>query len=765
MIGNNKSMVTKALVSFIMIVMPMLCMADYVPGEVLVRLKRGVVELPQGQAEGTIESITGNQNLKNFLSNVGLIKIEKVFWNFEPKDTLKELENGEIVKIQDLSLVFKMSFNPDANILVIIDSLKQYSDVVYAEPNYIMRANFWPNDDSFSKQWSLWQSNDCDIDAEFAWDIETGNYNVKIGILDEGVDYYNADLGTYFGPGHKIRGGYDFVNNDSDPRPTVPQQEVHGTHVAGIASALTNNHLGISGISGGTGGSDIGCTIYSYRILDPSGSGTVANAVQGIERAVIDGVSVMNASWRGAEYSEAIRDAISVAYKTNKSFIASRGNTSDNRLLYPSCFDRHWIISVGATNQNDYRANFSSYGQGMDVVAPGLTILSTVPVTSQGSIKYDTMSGTSMAAPHVTGLTSLIYSRAYEKGISLQPEDVEGIIRATAYDPPWSDPGYDDEYGAGRINAYDALRYFNYPQSIRMYTVTATSGITVGFYTRQLIGIPGLPDGTYFVMVNEYRSDLTLPSDIIEFLGIWGLGRLTTGYSNAGPNYGEGYCEVEKLPNGQYRAKTYVYLVMEPDPPHQTIGWFPLNPYQNNVLFRYSVFSVNVVPPYNLHTEYVKEDSVKLVWNYNYPQLIDCYRVYRGGTQVDGDIPPNQKWCIDAGVTRGQSYQYQVFAKKGTVLSSPATITVQVPWVDAPTLRPAVEIPPNQVRISWHNNSNYAQKYIIHRWNDITNQWHYGYHQANSPIETLFVDNVEWLHKYKYVVVARATNASYDTSA
>ncbi|MEO0185792.1 MAG: PKD domain-containing protein [candidate division WOR-3 bacterium] len=173
--------------------------------------------------------------------------------------------------------------------------------------------------------------------------------------------------------------------------------------------------------------------------------------------------------------------------------------------------------------------------------------------------------------------------------------------------------------------------------------------------------------------------------------------------------------------------------------------------------------------PYNLSTAFpgfVKEDSVKLLWSFDCPQLIDCYWVYRGGTQIDGDIPPNQKWYIDDGVHRGAQYVYQVYAKRGTVSSPPCrTILVQIPWVDAPTLRQAVEVPPNQVQISWHNNSIYAQKYIVHRWDDITNQWHYGYHQANSPIETLFVDNVEWLHKYKYVVVARATNASYDTSA
>jgi len=174
--------------------------------------------------------------------------------------------------------------------------------------------------------------------------------------------------------------------------------------------------------------------------------------------------------------------------------------------------------------------------------------------------------------------------------------------------------------------------------------------------------------------------------------------------------------------------------------------------------------------PFNLHTEYVKEDSVKLVWDFDQHNKVDYYIVKRNGQQI---ATSTTKFFIDTqntGLQRGQIYNYEVSVHYKSWVGhadSPAAklYNVQVPWVDAPTLRQPAEIPPNQVRLSWHNNSIYAQKYIIHRWDDITNQWHYGYYQANSPIETLFVDNVQWLHKYKYVVVARATSASYDTSA
>lgn len=155
----------------------------------------------------------------------------------------------------------------------------------------------------------------------------------------------------------------------------------------------------------------------------------------------------------------------------------------------------------------------------------------------------------------------------------------------------------------------------------------------------------------------------------------------------------------------------------------------------------------------------MKEDSVKLVWSFDCPQLIDCYWVYRGGTQVNGDVPPNQKWLIDTGVQRGAQYVYQVYAKKGSNSSPPSrTILVQVPWVDAPTLRQAVELPPNQVKISWHNNSNYAINYTISRW-DTLHGWQDSY-KVNYT-DTVFTDTVSFFHKYRYRVKAKDSQGHY----
>jgi len=681
MINNTKKIFKKALIVFIIIV-PMLCMGDHVPGIVLVRLKRGIVELPYGVTEGNIQSIIGNQDLRNYLANEELIKIGKIFRRFDSEDTLLQLENGERVKVHDLSLVFRLSFNPNINIEIVIDSLEQYSDVIYAEPDYIGVPVFSPNDDSFSKQWALEQNSDCDIDADSAWDIETGNYNIKIGIIDEGIDYYHEDMGGSFGPGYKVCGGWDYIDNDNDPRPEFPDGEKHGTHVAGIASALTNNnHIGIAGLSGGTGGMDIGCALYSYR-TQLCGGGNISDMAEAIADAVMDGVAVMNVSISFEDYSEVAREAVCYAYKWRRIFVAARGNNNDFSLRYPACFDYHWVISVGATDKYDVRwvnpetGRGSSMGQGIDVVAPGKDILSTIPVFNPGEERYELKTGTSMAAPHVTGLAALIRSKAWPT-IFLHSEDVAGIIATTAKD--LGDPGYDDYFGAGRINAYYALKYFSYEQSLRKYTVTPTDCIFTSYYQKTFIGISDLDDGTYNVQRFGFYRDVWLPADTLKFLGIWGLGRSTTGYSDADPNYGEGCCDVGEIPYlpGCYRVSTYIYKVWDLN--WNFKGWFPVEPNHpvtpSNVFLVYRVFNVKFLPPHGLYADNITETSLTLHWSYYYPELIDGYTVKRDG-QVIGNLPSSQLYWDDSGLEPGHTYHYEVLARKGDIYSTPAHLDV-----------------------------------------------------------------------------------------
>ena len=289
--------------------------------------------------------------------------------------------------------------------------------ILRVEPNYRVYAMSLPSDTYFSYQWGLHNTgqtngvNDGDIDAPEAWNITTGSSNVVVAVIDSGVNYAHPDLRNQMWtntdeiPGNGIDDdrngyvddyyGYDFSENDSDPN----DENGHGTHCAGIIDAQGNNNLGVSGVNWN-------CRIMPCRFLDASGSGTIADAIEAINYAVDNGAQVLSNSWGGGGYSEALKNAIENARQNNVLFVAAAGNSAaDNDILpnYPSSYSVANVIAVAATDHLDKVAYFSSYGrQSVDVAAPGVNILSTVP----GG--YGWCSGTSMATPFVSGVAALL---------------------------------------------------------------------------------------------------------------------------------------------------------------------------------------------------------------------------------------------------------------------------------------------------------------------------------------------------------------------
>lgn len=298
--------------------------------------------------------------------------------------------------------------------------------VKFAEPNYNAKALAIPNDSLFDQQWSLQK-----ILAPPAWDIERGESNpVIIAIADTGVSKNHPDVND------KLVPGYDFINNDSD----ADDDEGHGTHVAGIATAETNNSEGVAGISWGA-------KIMPVKVLDSTGGGTYLTVAKGIIYAADNGAKVINLSLGGSGYSQTEKDAVDYAYNKGCTIIAAAGNSNDNTYYYPASLEN--VISVAATDSQDKRALFSTYNNKVDIAAPGVGILSS---TLNG--KYESWSGTSMATPHVAGLAALIIS----KNPDYVPSQVEQVMKNTADDVN-SDtyPGYDIYLGEGRINLSKAL--------------------------------------------------------------------------------------------------------------------------------------------------------------------------------------------------------------------------------------------------------------------------------------------------------------------
>lgn len=231
--------------------------ASYVPNELIVRFRSGSLALPQGKHRAAPAEVAARAGITTLFSSSGVAEVRKVFRNFRVADTLQVLRSGEQVQVPDLSQVFVLEYEAPVDVPALIAQFEALPEVLYAEPNHLYEAEverpsllavdaarsagspvlIAPNDTRYAEQWSLEQSTDEDIDAETAWNYETGSSGVRIAIIDTGIDYNHPDLGNGFGSSHKVISGFDYRNSDSNPL----DDDFHGTHVAGTAAALTNN--------------------------------------------------------------------------------------------------------------------------------------------------------------------------------------------------------------------------------------------------------------------------------------------------------------------------------------------------------------------------------------------------------------------------------------------------------------------------------------------------------------------------------------------
>ncbi|MFQ5575274.1 MAG: S8 family serine peptidase, partial [Terriglobia bacterium] len=241
------------------------------------------------------------------------------------------------------------------------------------------------------------------------------------------VDYTHPDLAG------KVINGPDFFNDDLDSF----DDHGHGTHVAGLAAAITNNGRGVAGVSWGS-------RILGLKVLGRYGYGYYGDIAQAIIYAADNGADVINMSLGGGGYSQTLQDAIDYADAAGVVVIAAAGNSGDRTMSYPAG-NRH-VMGVGATDTDDSKASFSTYNESVDISAPGVSNLSTYPGN-----RYAWMSGTSMATPHVAGLAALVLA----DNSSLLPDAVQARIEETSDD--LGSAGRDDYYGHGRINVYRAL--------------------------------------------------------------------------------------------------------------------------------------------------------------------------------------------------------------------------------------------------------------------------------------------------------------------
>jgi len=309
--------------------------------------------------------------------------------------------------------------------------------VWFAEPDYIARATDTPNDTYFAQfQWNMTK-----IAMPAAWAITHGSGSIYIAILDCGIfDEFSGFNATDGLPGHpdlrgKVVAATSFVSSPYGTHDACG----HGSHVAGIASAATNNATGVAGVGWDT-------RLLNVKVLDDTGTGSTTSLVSGINWATSHSAKVINMSLGAPGGCPAsVQSAIDSAWASDVGIVAAAGNDNTTTPSWPA--DCNHTLAVAATDQNDARASFSNYGSWVQVAAPGTTILSTYADSTQYG--YQVFDGTSMASPHVAGLAGLLWMSVYGSSAGA----VVNRIKATA-DPV---AGTGTLWQSGRINAAAAL--------------------------------------------------------------------------------------------------------------------------------------------------------------------------------------------------------------------------------------------------------------------------------------------------------------------
>jgi subtilisin family serine protease len=363
--------------------------AGYVPGELIIGLG--------GQS---------NETLQRLLDS----------WHAKIVGELPEIQ-AYLVRVEEPS------------ISATLNEAKAFSGFEYVEPNYYVHAALTPNDPQWPSQWGLPK-----VRADLAWDLELGTRSIIVAVIDTGIDYLHEDLAANYLPL-----GYDWVNGDNDPMDDSITG--HGTRVAGIIGAVTNNGLGVAGLAQ--------VSIMAEKVLDSSGAGDVYKVAEGVIDAVKKGARITNNSYGNDVYSDIMKAAFEYAWSQGVLNVAAAGNGDTNQPFYPAAFGEY-VISVAGTDPSDARYTLSNYGDWIELSAPAVDIISTLPMR-MGPPFYGLFTGTSMSSAFVTGAAALLLSYC-----GSSTDEVRRRLRETTVD--LGAPGKDPNFGYGRIDVFSALQ-------------------------------------------------------------------------------------------------------------------------------------------------------------------------------------------------------------------------------------------------------------------------------------------------------------------
>ncbi len=388
------------------------------------------------------------------------------------------------------------------------NALLQSKFVDWFEPNRVRYTQVSaPSDPSYASQWAL-----TTVEAVKAWSIVPNVFltgaspeagRIKIAILDTGTDCTHPDFmnsgatSTDAAAGGQLSFALSsaIVPTTRSPAACAWQDDYgHGTHVAGIVAAATQNALGVAGLG-------YPVEVVTYKILDSTGSGTDANIAQAIMAATDAGARVVSMSLGGAGYSQSLQDAVRYAWNRNVVVVAAAGNSSTNSLFFPA--GANFAIGVAATDSSNNRASFSNFGNSVDIAAPGVSILSTLPTYASpiGGQNYGNLSGTSMATPHVAAVAGLL---ALTNPAAPSMAVAQRLQQSASSSAP--NGGWGQYLGYGILDAYTAVA-----------GLLRTS--TVGGVTGQVVDATNLPVGSATVSING-QSFTTAADGLFRFSNI-----------------------------------------------------------------------------------------------------------------------------------------------------------------------------------------------------------------------------------------------------
>jgi subtilisin family serine protease len=415
-----------------------------------------VVKMKENPLTRLFKNDAAASKFNQLLTAYKVYSFEKIF------PAKKELAKNSAVTI-DLSKFYFIRYSENIDPYEAAKSFSASDLVEYAEPQFIRKRCYSPNDPSYVQgtQWALKK-----IQADKAWDITKGSKDVIIGIVDTGIEWYHPDLAANIWtntkeiPNNGIDddnngyiddvGGWDFggLGNGNNPTPDNNPDEDradHGTHVAGIASGVTDNGIGIAGVG-------FNCKLMAVKVSqdnrrDANQEAYVVYGYQGIVYATDNGAQIINCSWGGGGYSKYEDEIIQYANQKGTLVVAAAGNDSNFRdSYYPAAYDH--VLAVASTDRNDNRSSFSNWGYYIDVCAPGTSILS----TWKGGI-YVYLDGTSMASPCAAGVAALVKS-VYP---NYTADQVGEKVRVSSDKIDDINGYFAGELGFGRVNAYKAV--------------------------------------------------------------------------------------------------------------------------------------------------------------------------------------------------------------------------------------------------------------------------------------------------------------------